>query len=321
MATNKRNLESEKEKVQLRISKLQEEIEKAKKELEQLDIDIQSSSDGVIPSETITSKNKQVEEDDYSKDKSKDLEKAEKRAKQREAEKQKLESLKASIANRSKGKYSAPEGNHVKYSKADVYLYLVDDNELQLKVLQEKFKNTKSFQKTLGFTKGEKCLEYIKNHKYPSKSIIIVIIDFYLEDAEKPELEAMNGIDLLGDLKKYDSEIEVIIMSGHDDPDLEKAANRYGAVSFIKKSNDAFKKMLNNIAWTIRDKEIIRKKLEAKQNVKVIAIGLVSVIVILLLIDIFSGGALGILPKKQKVEQAPVENYNPLTDTTITPAK
>jgi len=31
MATNKRNLESEKEKVQLRISKLQEEIEKAKK--------------------------------------------------------------------------------------------------------------------------------------------------------------------------------------------------------------------------------------------------------------------------------------------------
>lgn len=181
-----------------------------------------------------------------------------------------LESYAISQKNRAMGKTKVTEGNKVKSSVCEVFVYLVDDNALQLKVMQEKFKNTRSFKRTEAFSSGEACLNYVKSHKYPKRSIILVIADFHLENSDDEDV--MNGIDLLGELKQYDPEIEVIILSGSTDEHVANAASKYGAVSFVQKGPESFKNVLNTMLWAIRERDTIRKTAEAKSGVKTMAI-------------------------------------------------
>ena len=181
-----------------------------------------------------------------------------------------LEAYAISQKNRALGKEKTPDGNKVKSSVCEVFVYLVDDNALQLKVMQEKFKNTRSFKRTEAFSSGEACLAYVKKHKYPKRSIILVIADFHLENSDDEDV--MNGIDLLGELKQYDPEIEVIILSGSTDEHVANAANKYGAVSFVQKGPESFKNVLNTMLWAIRERDNIRKTAEAKSGVKTMGI-------------------------------------------------
>jgi CheY-like chemotaxis protein len=165
----------------------------------------------------------------------------ERKPKQRNNEKEQITKLAKALDNRTKGRYPAEEGNKdVKHTDSEVFIYVVDDNALQLKVLVEKFRNTRSFKKAKGFASGKECLDYLKTHRFPKKSMIMVVVDFYLEpNAQDPE-ETVTGIDVLTQLKEYDPDIEVIILSSSDDIDISASATRFGALSFIKKGEDDF---------------------------------------------------------------------------------
>jgi CheY-like chemotaxis protein len=190
-----------------------------------------------------------------------------------------LQSYYLSQKARAMGKEKAPEGNKMKQTACQVYLYLVDDNQLQLKVLQERFKNTRSLKTTVPFSSAEKCLAYVKKHKYPARSIIIVVADFNLDNPE--DEDAMNGIDLLGELKKFDPEIEVIMLTGSKSEHVKSAAAKYGATNFIEKGPESFKATLDAIVWSVREKDGLRETAEAKASIKTIAIGLVVFFIIL----------------------------------------
>lgn len=193
--------------------------------------------------------------------------------KTKNTEKEKINKLQKSIDNRTKGKYPAEDGNKgVKHTDSEVFVYVIDDNALQLKVMVEKFKNTKSFKKAKGFESGTACLEYLKTHRYPKKSMIMVVVDFYLEPSANDPEEPVTGIDVLTQLKEYDSDIEVIILSASDDVDISASATRFGALSFIKKGDDDFKKIVNNIVWAIYEKQKLRNKAETQDMVKKIGI-------------------------------------------------
>jgi DNA-binding NtrC family response regulator len=102
----------------------------------------------------------------------------------------------------------------------------------------------------------------------------MVVVDFYLEpNAQDPE-ETVTGIDVLTQLKEYDPDIEVIILSSSDDIDISASATRFGALSFIKKGEDDFKKIVNNIVWSIHEKQKLRKKAETQRMVKNLGIGM-----------------------------------------------
>ncbi len=171
---------------------------------------------------------------------------------------------------------------------------------MQLKVLQEQFKNTRSFKKTVGFTNGADLLEYIKTRKFPQMSILLVVMDYFLEDSD--DAEAQNGITVLNELKDYDPNIEVIMLSSSTDADIATSASYFGAVTFIQKGKDAFKKVLNNMVWAIHEQEKIRKKSDTKKMIKFLLIGFVSLIVLMLIIDSFTG-ILGILPDFSEIKE------------------
>jgi two-component system, OmpR family, response regulator len=281
-----------------------DDLEKAKQEalsklqeIEQLQ-NAQKESKSVIdeePDANIETSNS----DKTAKEKSK--EKVEKILDKKSKEEEQLKNFAVSISNRTKGKELAEPGNKgVKHTHCEVFIFLVDDNELQLKVLQEQFKNTRSFKKTKAFTNGKDLLEYIKYTKFPKNSIFLVVMDYFLEDSD--DEEAQNGIAVLNDLKTYDPNIEVIMLSSHADVDIAASATYFGAVTFIQKGKDAFNKIINNIVWAIHEQEKIRKKADAKKLIKIGIIGFLSIIFILVVADALSGGKLGIIP----VMNAPV---------------
>lgn len=229
-----------------------------------------------------------------SKQHEKDLQKIALNQKKKDLEKKQIENFEISVANRIKGKVAAEPGNiGIKHTHCEVFVFIVDDNELQLKVLQEQFKNTRSFKKTKGFTNGKDLLDYIKTRKFPKKSIFLVVMDYFLEDSD--DEEAQNGIAVLNDLKAYDPNIEVIMLSSHSDVDIAASASYFGAVTFIQKGKDAFKKILNNMVWAIHEQEKIRKKADTKRVLRIGIIVFISIFVVLITIDFFFRN-LGIFP-------------------------
>ncbi|MFO7868412.1 MAG: response regulator, partial [Bacteroidales bacterium] len=187
--------------------------------------------------------------------------------KKTEIEETQIKNYNLSIKNRIKGKKPVAAGNKgMKHTNGEVFVFLVDDNEMQLKVLQEQFKNTKSFKKTKGFTSGKSLLSYIKERKFPKHSIILVIMDYFLENSDNEE--SQNGIAVLNHIKEYDPNIEVIMLSSSSDVDIATSSSHFGAVTFIQKGKDAFKKILNNMIWAIHEQEKIRKKAETKRIIK-----------------------------------------------------
>lgn len=179
----------------------------------------------------------------------------------REKEKMQIEAFNKSAINRSKGRIKAEPGNaKTRYTNNEVFLFVVDDNELQLKIMQEQFKNSRSFKNTKGFLSGEELLNYLTTRKFPKNAILIVIMDYFLEKAN--EVDTQNGIEVMRKIKNYDPDIEVIMLSGNTDVDIAASAAHFGAVTFIQKGNDAMQKIFNNIVWTIKEKDKIRQKVQ-----------------------------------------------------------
>lgn len=248
------------------------------------------------PQPTIETKTEPVKQETVKPaEKVEEASKVEKKLERKAKEEEQLKNYNVSISNRTKGKTPAEPGNTgVKHTQCEVFIFLVDDNELQLKVLQEQFKNTRSFKKTKAFTNGKDLLDYIKTSKFPKNSIFLVVMDYFLEDSD--DEEAQNGIAVLNDLKSYDPNIEVIMLSSHADVDIAASATYFGAVTFIQKGKDAFNKIINNIVWAIHEQEKLRKKADAKKLIKFGIIGFLSIIAILLIADLVTDGALGIIP-------------------------
>ena len=226
---------------------------------------------------------KHVESNIKKSKKEEEKERVNKLLKSRKNEKELINELKLNLAKRAKGDKPAEPGNTgIKHTNAEVYIYIIDDNALQLKVLLEKFKTTKSFKIAKGFSSGEECLNYIKKHRYSKNSMIMTVVDYYLDDKGNGE-ESNTGIDVLNMLKDYDSDIEVIVLSGSDDVDIAASATHFGAISFVKKGEDDFKKIVNNIVWAIHEKAKLRKKADTQKMIKIMAICLIGFSIISIL--------------------------------------
>ncbi len=145
-----------------------------------------------------------------------------------------------------------------RFKEENVYIYLVDDNEMFLKVLETKFKNsTNYFVQT--FTSGEDFLDNILSYPPPKKTVCIAIIDYNLTTLEN--IDAKNGLKILKTAKEINKDFEFIMLSAEQNHDVEVSALEYGAKTFIIKNDNAFVRLENNIKWIISQRILdVRKK-------------------------------------------------------------
>ncbi len=144
-----------------------------------------------------------------------------------------------------------------KKKEKKVVLYFVDDDELHLKIIQGKF-NTSSNYEFYSYKTGEEFLDNLIKKKIQKNIYQIVILDYYLNSNENSD--AKNGIEILKIVKEIKPSIEVIMLSAMDDVNIVTTAMHYGAITFVKKNENCFTRIQNNINWIISQKDLESKK-------------------------------------------------------------
>lgn len=160
--------------------------------------------------------------------------------------------------------------------ESDINIYLVDDDELLNKILRTKFEQAGGY-KIYSFTNGESFLEHFIKRKFNKKQIHIVILDYLLKSAENPQ--AKNGIDILKIIRETNPEVEVIMLSGLDDVDIATNALKCGAVSFVRKNENSFLRIHNNVKFIISEKRLKITKNQSRTTI-IIFFALITLVIL-----------------------------------------
>jgi DNA-binding NarL/FixJ family response regulator len=118
-------------------------------------------------------------------------------------------------------------------------ILLVDDDFIFLEMLKESLVDEEKYN-IVGFQSGEECLNHL--HLKPD----VIVLDYFL-NSENPN--AKNGLDILKEIKKRDSKVKVIILSGQEDGNLVYDFVRENAANYVVKDDNAFeniKKAIEN---------------------------------------------------------------------------
>jgi two-component system, OmpR family, response regulator len=129
------------------------------------------------------------------------------------------------------------------------------------------------------FSTGEACIK----EAYAS-SPDIVVLDYYLNSSSK---NAMNGMRILNILKRINSNIQVIMVSGQDKMEVAVDCLRSGAFDYVIKNEVALvriKNTINNIIYDIDAKR--SNKLYRSLN---IAIGIILFVLFAIIITTSEG--------------------------------
>jgi len=109
-------------------------------------------------------------------------------------------------------------------------LFLVDDDAVFLKLLEIEFLEQKEYLVET-FSTGELCLKHLPDN--PD----VIILDYQLDGVEKT---AMNGIQTLDQIKAFNPEIPVVMLSSQDKIEVAVDCMHHRALDYVVKSETAF---------------------------------------------------------------------------------
>lgn len=116
-------------------------------------------------------------------------------------------------------------------AKNPISIFIVDDNKVYLKTLENYIANKIPKVKIKTFETGEACLQQMILN--PD----VVILDYFL-DSEDPH--ASNGLAVLKQIRKTNPNTKVIMLSAQDSLDIASKCLDNGACDYISKSESAF---------------------------------------------------------------------------------
>lgn len=135
-------------------------------------------------------------------------------------------------------------------------IYLVDDNEVDLKVLMQEFE-LRGNAEVKGFKSGESFLKDLISNPPDKKQLTIIIVDYEINSVN---IDAKDGIELLRTIKEINREYEVILISKNADVDVVTSALHFGALNIVKKNENVFLRLQNNIKWIQSQRDLKRKR-------------------------------------------------------------
>lgn len=127
-----------------------------------------------------------------------------------------------------------------------IKLFLVDDDALLLKSLELEFSENTDFVIET-FATGELCISNLSNN--PD----FIILDYHLDGIDK---NAMNGIDTLDQIKKYNPELPVIMLSSQDKIEVAINCMHHHASDYVVKSETAFFRLQKSIENSLKLKKV-----------------------------------------------------------------
>jgi two-component system OmpR family response regulator len=132
-----------------------------------------------------------------------------------------------------------------------IKLFLVDDDTVFLRLLEIEFLQSGDFIIET-YATGELCIANLTH------APDVIILDYYLDGFDK---KAMNGLESLDIIKRFNPEIPVVMLSSQDKIDVAINCMHHKAFDYVVKSETAFIR-LQKIISTI----FIYKKMEKELN-------------------------------------------------------
>ena len=157
-------------------------------------------------------------------------------------------------------------------------IFIVDDDEMQSSMLQDYLSKYSTFEVHV-FNSGEDCIRKLDLN--PD----IVFLDYNFDKVGK---NAMNGVEILKEIKAQKPTTEVIMISGQDRIDVAVNTMKYGAFDYIVKSESAFHRAENAIFNIIK-----RLKLQGEASLYkrlTITFGIVLLLMIITVIVLYKIG-------------------------------
>ncbi|MEO5571167.1 MAG: response regulator [Bacteroidia bacterium] len=112
-------------------------------------------------------------------------------------------------------------------------ILIVEDDPMHLQMLHDHLEQMSDFD-IKDFGTGEECIKHIQEkNEIPE----IVFLDYYLNSVVK---DAMDGLDVLVELKKIAPHTDVVMLSGQDKIQVAVEVMKYGAFDYIVKGESAF---------------------------------------------------------------------------------
>ncbi len=121
-----------------------------------------------------------------------------------------------------------------------IKIFLVDDDAVFLKLMKIEFLAHADFEIET-FATGELCVKHL------SHDPDVIVLDYHLDGIDKT---AMNGIQALDKIKKYNSDIAVIMLSSQDKIEIAVDCMHHRAFDYVVKSETAFvrlKRIITNV--------------------------------------------------------------------------
>lgn len=109
-------------------------------------------------------------------------------------------------------------------------IFIIDDDPILAEMLKDHLTKMTSYEITV-YDSGEECLKHL------GEKPGIIFLDYYLNSVNK---DAMDGLEILQEIKKVDPEVDVVILSGQDKIEVAVKTMQYGAFDYIVKGESAF---------------------------------------------------------------------------------
>jgi DNA-binding NtrC family response regulator len=104
----------------------------------------------------------------------------------------------------------------------DLKVFIVDDDIFCL-TLYNQFLQNLGYTNVTSFTGGDECLDHM--NAFPE----LIFLDY--------NMEGLNGVDVLKQIKKNNPSVIVFIITGKEDPIVAAEAIKYGAMDYVVKSS------------------------------------------------------------------------------------
>jgi two-component system, OmpR family, response regulator len=127
-----------------------------------------------------------------------------------------------------------------------IKLFLIDDDPLFLKALEIEFLLHGDFTIET-YSTGELCMTNL------SHTPDVIILDYHLDGINK---DAMNGISTLDEIKRYNPDIPVVMLSSQDKIDVAIECMHHRAFDYVVKSETAFIRLQKIITSIFRFKKM-----------------------------------------------------------------
>src|SRR6187549_502723 len=121
-------------------------------------------------------------------------------------------------------------------------IFIVDDDSTQSMMLKD-YLSKYSYFNIQVFRSGEDCLKNINLNPE------VIFLDYHFD---KVGPNAMNGIEILKEIKSQKPQTEVVMISGQDKIEVAVNTIKYGAFDYVVKSETAFHRSENIIFNIIR---------------------------------------------------------------------